>query len=229
MVTYPEALKAMYLLLDTIGEEHWRDWIAEDLREWEVSNSVEHHLSAYGGMGSFNDMAGPPSEVRGITKAQESLEHFLFCDLKSICYYLAKHVSRPVSVEGILRSMGTMESQLQGWRCLNCSYAEVSLYDIDFYIAEYIIRHGIIDAVKRSNLHGFVRDVITSGMPSMENERSTVKDAVLRSGIKIGSGGGWTRPCPRCQSMDTVVYDWQQEGILGMRFTPVAGNRPLKS
>ena len=229
MVTYPEALKAMYFFLDSIGERHWRDWIAEDLRQWEASNSVEHHLSAYGGMGSFNDMAVPQADVRGGTKAQESLEHFLFCDLKSICYYLATHINQRASVEAMLRSMGAMGYTLQGWRCLNCGYAEVSPYDIDFYIAHYLIREGVIEAVKRSNLQSFVRDVITSGMPSMVNERSRVKDAVLHSGIKIVSRDDWMRPCPVCQSMDTAVYDWREKGTLRKRFVPSASNLALKS
>jgi hypothetical protein len=228
MVTYPDALNAMHLFLDKIGETHWRDWIAEDLRQWEASNSVVHHLSAYGGMGSFNDMAGPPPEERGITRAQEYLENFLFSDLKSICYYLAKHVSRSVSMDGMLRSMEA-QYPLHGWRCLNCGHPEVGPDDIDFYIAQYLVREGIVDAVERSDLDGFVQDVIASGIPSMESERSRVKDAVLRSGIKIGSTDGWKRPCPVCGSTDTVVYEWQAEGILGMRFTPDPGNRPLKS
>jgi hypothetical protein len=53
---YLDALKAMHELLGALGEQHWRSWIAQDIEEWESRKSASHHLSAYGGMGSFNDI-----------------------------------------------------------------------------------------------------------------------------------------------------------------------------
>lgn len=56
MATYPEAMKAMRLLLDMAGEQYWRDRIQEDIQLWEAHHDAKYHLSAYGGMGSFNDV-----------------------------------------------------------------------------------------------------------------------------------------------------------------------------
>ena len=34
----------------------WRKWIETDIEEYLSTGSVEHHLGAYGGMGSINDI-----------------------------------------------------------------------------------------------------------------------------------------------------------------------------
>lgn len=38
----------------------------EDLKLWETTKSAEHHLHAYGGMGSFNDIAIGGNNREGI-------------------------------------------------------------------------------------------------------------------------------------------------------------------
>jgi len=93
MTIYEDALKAMYSLLEQTGEKFWRDWINEDLHYWKNSKSVKHHLSAYGGMGSFNDLVICKKNNHKVTKQQESWINPLLSDLKSICYYSAKNTN----------------------------------------------------------------------------------------------------------------------------------------
>jgi hypothetical protein len=46
-------------LLRTYGETHWANWLANDAKRISRRDGfgLEHLLSAYGGMGSFNDVA----------------------------------------------------------------------------------------------------------------------------------------------------------------------------
>jgi hypothetical protein len=57
MSQYAQPLDAMHRLLMQAGETHWAAWIERAMREWRESRAVKHHLSAYGGMGSFNDIS----------------------------------------------------------------------------------------------------------------------------------------------------------------------------
>ena len=51
------------------------DWLKQDIQDWTQRQEVAHHLRAYGGMGSFNDL---PS-MRGN-------HDYIFGFLKSVCY-----------------------------------------------------------------------------------------------------------------------------------------------
>ncbi|MBL8900717.1 MAG: hypothetical protein JNM84_24000 [Planctomycetes bacterium] len=52
-------LRELDALLASRGEDHWRAWFAESARRLENSDrsGLRHLLQAYGGMGSFNDLA----------------------------------------------------------------------------------------------------------------------------------------------------------------------------
>lgn len=56
MSQFAQALEATRSLLAAVGEDHWAEWLATDLAEWRASRRLSHHLSAYGGMGSFTDV-----------------------------------------------------------------------------------------------------------------------------------------------------------------------------
>lgn len=62
---YTEALTCLrsILLADHPEFQNWIDWLERDIQDWNQRREVAHHLRAYGGMGSFNDL---PS-MRGIT------------------------------------------------------------------------------------------------------------------------------------------------------------------
>jgi len=53
-----EVLDEIIQLLDADGEQHWSGWMRQS-RDWLLNSDfagIEHLLSAYGGMGSFNDL-----------------------------------------------------------------------------------------------------------------------------------------------------------------------------
>ena len=74
---YTEALSCLRLILlaDHPEFENWIDWLERDIEDWTQRREVAHHLRAYGGMGSFNDL---PS-MRGN-------HDYIFGFLKSVCY-----------------------------------------------------------------------------------------------------------------------------------------------
>ena len=59
---YTEALICLRSILQADHPEfkNWIDWLERDIQDWNQRREVAHHLRAYGGMGSFNDL---PSKV----------------------------------------------------------------------------------------------------------------------------------------------------------------------
>lgn len=74
---YTEALACLRLILQTDHPEfkNWLDWLERDIEDWTQRREVAHHLLAYGGMGSFNDLPN----MRGN-------HDYIFDFLKSVCY-----------------------------------------------------------------------------------------------------------------------------------------------
>ena len=99
---YTEALSCLRLILlaDHPEFENWIDWLERDIEDWTQRREVAHHLQAYGGMGSFNDL---PS-MRGN-------HDYIFDFLKSVCYAFShlygkrEGVSPEVLMEECVRDM----------------------------------------------------------------------------------------------------------------------------
>lgn len=74
---YTEALICLrsILLADHPEFPNWSDWLERDIQDWTQRREVAHHLRAYGGMGSFNDLPN----MRGN-------HDYIFEFLKSVCY-----------------------------------------------------------------------------------------------------------------------------------------------
>ena len=55
---YTEALTCLrsILLTDHPEFKNWIGWLERDIQDWNQQREVAHHLRAYGGMGSFNDL-----------------------------------------------------------------------------------------------------------------------------------------------------------------------------
>jgi hypothetical protein len=217
MDSYLDALQAMHDLLGVLGETHWRDWIAQDISEWEVRHSVSHHLSAYGGMGSFNDLGfddvwlGP-----------------LFDDLKSACYHFARYPRRRFDLAVMSSSMGSLGITISGWRCLACGYAVVSRRDIDYFVARWVIREVVLEAAAAAKLRELVRSVVEKKPSNNTPSNDSVAAWVSNGGIKIRESREWLRPCPACKSDDTAVYRWRFTKQDGGKFIPSADNLAVR-
>lgn len=217
MNAYLDALNAMHDLLGALGEKHWRSWIAQDINEWESRNSVRHHLSAYGGMGSFNDLL-----------FEDVWLGTLFDDLKSLCYALAQRPTEKPNMHALERSLGSYCFELSGWRCLACGHSVVSNRDIEYFVARRIIRNQILREAERCQLKEYVRSVIRSRPVDPELTTENVAEWAGASGLQIRAGNDWLCPCPACGSNDTAVYRWLLVNERGFRFVPSHDNLPLR-
>ena len=209
MDLYREALEALYILLDKSGVKFWRDWISQDIKLWEENKSVEHHFSAYGGMGSLNDVVICTENNHNVTKIQEPWVNWLFDCLKSLCWYTAKSNNNKVSIDDIKQNLGHGSTTIQGWRCLKCGYSELTTTDIDNYIASYIVKDDIVSFIQQENLKAVVEHIWLMDSPRIEQERLYIRKIAEGSNISISSRVGWLRPCPSCKEDDTVVYRWR--------------------
>ena len=74
---YTEALICLRSILQTDHPEfkNWIDWLERDIQDWTQRREVAHHLRAYGGMGSFNDLPSMHGD-----------HDYIFSFLKSVCY-----------------------------------------------------------------------------------------------------------------------------------------------
>ena len=214
---YLEALNATQWLLKSQNEAHWRNWILKDIDEWKDNRSVSHHLSAYGGMGSLNDIGFENPWIG-----------YLFDDLKSTCYFLARHPSHKAEASSIRPSMGNVSFYLQGWRCLNCGYEVVSNYDIERFIARKIIREEILKALDSGHLEQFAKSVIQQSPSHKIFTSDAVAIWAKRSGIDLRYEKGWLRPCPKCNGNDTAVYRWNLIENGDFHFESSADNLPLR-
>jgi hypothetical protein len=218
MSAYLDALNAMHDLLHALDEQEWRSWIAQDIREWESRQSTRHHLSAYGGMGSFNDI-GFDDVWLGT----------LFVDLRGLCYHLAKHATGALDLRCLELSLGRMGFELSGWRCLACAYGVVSRRNLDAFIARRVIRSRILSAVAGAGLREFVVCTIQANPRDALYTPENVLEWITNGAIHIRDSTAWLRPCPNCASDDTAVYRWSLLEEPNYQFVPSQGNLPLRT
>ena len=128
---YKTTLKVLAQILQEEDYDHWAKWMQEDIKLWEESQSTEHHLRAYGGMGSFNDIYVGGNDNVGIWR------NHIFGQLKTLAYSLAKGNAVETILEGT--SNGSSSYEISGWRCRNCGDARMNDRNINLFIAYYFI------------------------------------------------------------------------------------------
>jgi len=244
---YENSLFAMEYLLKEVGEDHWLKWIQRDISEWTSKRNTDHHLSAYGGMGSFNDLVICRANNHNLSEQAEAWIASVFNWLKSLCYFFAKNPEKTYSLSELERSIGYHEASLsafvggenapkemrglegskqpiQGWRCLKCGYGEVTDRDIHHYIAKEIVPKYLLEACVSNRLIPTVSDLLNQNIDNFDDLISTVNQSVERSGIHIVKREGWMRSCSSCGSDNTAVYRWYYSNG---KFTPSKDNLPL--
>lgn len=251
MTQYENCLKALERLLSAVGERYWANWIREDIIEWNSTRSVRHHLSAYGGMGSFNDVWICRQNQHAVTPSQEPWAQALFEWLKSVCYYLARHPDSHASKAKLRKEVGRYDSPLaafvggdtapdsmrglvndgnviQGWRCLRCGHSEVSSLGIESFIAEDLIPDMVFRACEEQALCELVDRVLALDISGLTHLRKRIQAGLSASGISLHDRDGWMCPCPSCSSNDTAVYRWKLLSGAPAKFFPAKNNLPLK-
>jgi Domain of unknown function (DUF6966) len=81
-------------LLVICGEQHWSTWINQDITAIKKydAHGIVHLLSAYGGMGSFNDLWLCAANGHRIDEKEVSRVNDTLSALRSEAYTLAKEI-----------------------------------------------------------------------------------------------------------------------------------------
>lgn len=223
MILYPEILKILRTLLEKSDNTHWANWITQDIEEWNESKSTKHHLSAYGGMGSINDLWVGGNDIKG------SWNNEIFDHSKSLAYALAQRKGIGGS-ELVDISTNRQRTVIQGWRCLECGYGEISEVGIESYIANKYVPILLRQKIESGDVHKIVDISKLTTEEQVVEHKKIVISAIKRSEIRLIEGADkWMRPCPNCDSDNTAVYRWNfnTNSDLG-ELTPSGDNLELK-
>ena len=91
-------LEEIIQILESDGEEHWSNWMRRSRARLLNSDysGIEHLLSAYGGMGSFNDLVICQSYENGQFHWKEGYveKNNQLDELRSKAWELADHIKR---------------------------------------------------------------------------------------------------------------------------------------
>jgi hypothetical protein len=216
MERYKQTLKAMYLLLSRTGVDGWAEWISKDI-ELADENMVEHHLRAYGGMGSFNDVVICTINGHKVTEEHEPWVNNFFQNLQALCYILTSESDDEVYATIIEKAFRKEAVEIQGWRCLKCGYGRITRADIDNFIAPKLLKSMMLRAINNNLLLECGEDVLNLNIPNRKDEYLRIKKLVISSGITIDENCfGWMRPCPNCNDNNTAIYRWKvNKGLFG--------------
>jgi len=224
MSQFEMLLSATNHLLLAVREFSWAGHIDRDLELWRQSRDVEHHLSIYGGMGSFNDVVLCKANSHDLSPRQEPWADTLFRHLKSLCFVLAENSGRDLSVGRLAESFGQTEHELCGWRCLSCGHAETTPRDIEFLLASRHLRRATLQALQQGRLRDLVDKILGLELTEAEPEREHLASLCLDADLPVVDRTDMMRPCPECAADDTARYRWVPNGHLN----PSPDNLPLR-
>lgn len=198
---YKTSLEVLTQILQEENYDHWAKWMQEDLKLWEINKSVEHHLHAYGGMGSFNDVVIGGNSNEGIWKAH------IFGHLQTLAYSLATGDSLGSILEGI--SNRNSSKEISGWRCRNCGEARMTDRDINLFIAYYFIPKFFVQYVQEDKLQEVtdIHKLIDS--EEVRNKKKQIESLIQEANIFLNSDNNWLWTCPKCGSSEVCAYRWK--------------------
>lgn len=222
---FGNAISALIELLEAVGEKYWVVPLRNHLAIWKQSGDASSHRSIYGGMGSFNDVMICRQNNYHVTEEQEPFVGQLFNDLSSVCYALSQQ--QGFTADALRLELGTVGCPMQGWRCRECGYGEVSRRNIDYYLAYRVVREAMIETASQGLLADCVRQTLSLNFPEITEARQKLEGRLTASGIAVNDRNGWIRLCPKCQSENISVYRWVElwDGI----FRPDVDNLSVKT
>ncbi len=252
MNQYEHTLVALKRLLDAVGVRQWSDWIETDIEHWRADKDTAHHLSAYGAMGSINDVWVLKANKHDVTEAQEPWVNALFQWMKSVCRHLAQHPAGSFSADKLARATGKLDSvlaafeggkdapdsmrelvingpELGGWRCLGCGYSEVTETEAEVFVADDVVPDLVFRSCEGLRLDTLVDQVLAGDIAGLQDRRKELKAAIRSSDILLSNREGWMRPCPACGRNETAVYRWRFMPGGAPPLVPSDDNLPLRN
>ncbi len=197
---YKISLEMLIKLLKGEGYENWEKWLSEDVSLWETDKSTEHHLNAYGGMGSFNDIVLGSNDLRSVWKNK------LFGIVQTLAYGFAKGNISTIPINETFYGYGSKE--ISGWRCRDCGEAKIKKRDIEIYISNTLLPKIFVAYINQDKLTEILdlEKVINLGI--VLKKRTEIENIIQKSAIEVSDSAEWLWTCPKCQSKETCVYRW---------------------
>lgn len=198
---YKISLEILYRLLKESGNSHWANWVHKDIFLWSTQKKVDHYLSAFGGMGSINDIAVGGFDTLGIWKNK------LFDTTKNLSYNLATRKILTPPLDEKFYHYGSIE--ITGWRCLHCGHSRIDKSNIEEYLSTLFLPKLFVDFIKQDKLIEIsdLKNIVT--LEEIEERRSAIEKLVQQNNITLTSDNNWLRTCPECENKDVCVYRWQ--------------------
>lgn len=214
---FEDALGALRDILERENLPFWRDWIEQDLREWRQHRRTDHHRSAYGGMGSLNDLM-----------MLEPWREALFDNVKALCAAYAQQPPRIPEAHRVEQALPPINYPLLGWRCLVCGHAALSEADRESWLAKTIVRREAAVAALQGKIRQWSGRIMDEIPSQAETERKALLESLEQSGIGQMGEDHWKRPCPACGSDQSALYRWIRSGD-GTRWEPGKDNLPISA
>ncbi len=197
---YKLSLELLIKLLAGEGYENWQKWLSEDIRLWETDYSTEHHLRAYGGMGSFNDVIFCEDDTNSIWKRK------MFGTVQTLAYSFAKGEISTIPLEESFYSYGS--TQISGWRCRDCGEAKINEAAIENYISNIFLPKIFVEYIKKDKLSEIVDVEKVRNSEEISRKRKEIESIIQKSSIELANSEKWLWTCPKCQSKETCAYRW---------------------
>jgi len=195
MDTYRNILLLLKDLLHKSENFHWEQWIERDIYEWDDLNSTSHHKSAFGGMGSINDLF-----VGGHGKTgawQNNMFNFL------------KPMSWTFATIREIRLPKTTATNIQGTICKDCSYSEITENEIEDYISDRYLPRIISTLLPSEQYVDLINIEELANRTEVNLEREKLLNALKEFNINFSSNDNWLKNCLRCNSINTCIYRWE--------------------
>lgn len=197
---YKISLEILHRILKDSGNDHWANWITKDINEWIDNKKVDHHLRAYGGMGSINDLAVGGADMIGVWKNR------LFDIIKNISWSLAKGKISRVPVDTEFYRYGNNE--ISGWRCCKCGHSRIDRVKIEDYLSTKFLPIIIVNLIESDELEKVIDLDSIVYRKEINTLRELISKKIISEGITLTNGNEWLWTCPECESKDVCVYRW---------------------
>jgi len=198
---YKISLEILYRLLKESGNDHWANWIQQDIHLWTTEKRVDNHLGAYGGMGSINDLSVGGSDTIGVWKNR------LFDTTKNLTWSLAKgKISTPPLDDKFYRYGST---EISGWSCRHCGHSRIDKSNIELYLSTEFLPKLFVDYIRQNKLIEILDLNTIVSLDQIVEKRNAIEKLIQNANITLTSGNEWLWTCPECESKNVCVYRWQ--------------------
>lgn len=156
-------------------------------------------------MGSINDLWIGTQSIDGIW-ADNIWER-----CKSLAYLLARNGGIG-GLELLDQKVASHKKEIQGSRCLECGYGQVTVLGIEDYVASHLLLTFLTELSTEQRLTDILLIRQLQEDPRTIKLRSAIQYAISESEIKLTNKPNWhISTCPECNSSNMAVYRWTFE------------------